>query len=953
MLHPSNLIGKQVDQFRLDDFIAKGAMGMVFKAFDTVLVRTVALKLISKQVVEDLTDEEATMREEARKRLIQEAKAAGRLSHPNILTIYSYGETDDFEYICMEYLRGKTLNQLLSEKKVIEVDQAMSILEQILLALEAANKEQIVHRDIKPSNIMITEDGRLKVMDFGIAKLPSFSMTTTGTVLGTPYYMSPEQISGQKVDIRSDIFSVGAVLYQIVTGERPFEATNTATLAYKIVQVEPIPPDVINVHVPHPLGRILKRALAKNPSERYQNPTEMLQDLKAIREKRMLPSEVEAAAAAKDLEAERAVFARAGEMDMTIHTEPSAHAEGAEATVGGEVSAPRVRVIEIPRDPESDARKSQAQRVAGAQGSAGATDQGEDSSGPEEAGRAQLPQPQDAYPPLLRRAVPEFEGAHTGHRYRLVGIMAVLIIVAGFWYVAFNAFREIKDAVNAPGEPTKPVQDAQTKPQAAPGSPQPAAARPEGAPSEETAAKAGAPSPQPSVEQLVSEAKLVWPSDPAAAQKLLEQAVALKPDHFEASFQLARLLAYRMDYAAAIRQYENTLQLNKQNPEVYFNLGHIYLTQGNYDAAIKNLEACWALKPPFQDEVLANLGIAYLKKDRPEQAKDLFRQALEINPANQVAKGYLAASVKLDKKTAASGTGEAVPTSPVAKEKVAGQLAAQARELLEKEPAEARRLLDEAIALDPDDFDAVFQLGRLLTFQKDYPAAIDQYQKALLLNSRVPDVHFNMGYIYLVSKDYDKAIQYYESSLALSPPYRDEVLTNLGLSHLKKGNAAQARKLFEAALDVNTSNEVARGYLRNMDKSRQGMSDANPGGAPDDSTTPQPQVAASAGKPEEPAQPSQRPLEGDYLVEGVNPSGSTYKGKASLRRQGDTYLVTWTFSNEKFSGSGSLSGEVLAVNWKTASGVSGVVNYEINQDGILKGSWADGAGAETLIPVRR
>ena len=278
-----SLVGKQIDQFRLDQFIAKGAMGGVYKAFDTVLVRTVALKLICKRVEEELSSEESATREEARKRLIQEAKAAGRLAHPNIVTIHSYGETEEFEYICMEYVPGKTLTQVLNEQRVLSTEDSIEIFEQILLALDAANKERIVHRDIKPGNIMVSNDGRVKVMDFGIAKLPSFSMTTTGTVLGTPYYMSPEQITGQKVDIRSDVFSVGAVLYQALTGERPFEAANTATLAYKIVQVEPIPPDVLNIHIPHPLGDVVRRALAKNPADRYQAPLEMLQALRSAK----------------------------------------------------------------------------------------------------------------------------------------------------------------------------------------------------------------------------------------------------------------------------------------------------------------------------------------------------------------------------------------------------------------------------------------------------------------------------------------------------------------------------------------------------------------------------------------------------------------------------------------------------------------------------------------------
>ena len=138
----------------------------------------------------------------------------------------------------------------MNEAKVLAVEEAVAIFDQILQALEMSSREQIVHRDIKPTNIMIMGDKRVKVMDFGIAKIPSLSITTTGTVLGTPYYMSPEQISGQKVDIRSDLFSVGAVFYQVLTGERPFEGESTVTLAYKIVQVEPIPPKVLNVHIP-------------------------------------------------------------------------------------------------------------------------------------------------------------------------------------------------------------------------------------------------------------------------------------------------------------------------------------------------------------------------------------------------------------------------------------------------------------------------------------------------------------------------------------------------------------------------------------------------------------------------------------------------------------------------------------------------------------------------------
>ncbi|MCU0573411.1 MAG: tetratricopeptide repeat protein [Syntrophobacteraceae bacterium] len=935
MLHPSNLIGKQIDQFRLDEFIAKGAMGMVFKAFDTVLMRTVALKLISKQMIEDLTDEELTMREEARKRLIQEAKTAGRLNHPNILTIYSYGETDDFEYICMEYLKGKTLNQLLSQRKVIEVDQAISILEQILLALDAANQEQIVHRDIKPSNIMMTDDGRLKVMDFGIAKLPSFSMTTTGTVLGTPYYMSPEQISGQKVDIRSDIFSVGAVLYQIVTGERPFEATNTATLAYKIVQVDPIPPDLLNVHVPHPLGVILRKSLAKHPSERYQSPVEMMQDLKAVKEKKQLPSQMGAAIPANGLKAGRGFQARAGEMDGSACAGSQGLQNGTEAEMSGDAAPSRGRVVEFRRNGGAERPEEREGPGPGAAEAAEGASEERDPAMQPPANWDHLPTRQDLPHLFYGRGVGGGEQAYSPKRYRLVGVVFVLIVVAGFWYVAFNAFREIKGVVENSTQANGAPQEAKA--------PAPAS----------TQALPEAPAAQPSVEQLILEARSIWPSDPAAAQSLLEKAAAMQPDHFEASFQLARLLAHRMDYAAAKQQYEKTLLINKSNPEVFFNLGHIHLTQGDYDSAIRNLEACLALNPTYKDEVFSNLGISYLKKDLPDQARDAFRRALEINPSNAVARAHLATLLP---SVQGAGEGEQKASVPASAGtgRTVEQLVAEARELMEKDPPQARLLLDEAILREPGDFDAVFQLGRLLTFQKDYAAAIQRYERALELNPASADALFNLGYIHLVSKDYDKAIQHYESCLALSPPYRDEVLTNLGLGHLKKMNLAEARKLFEEALKVNPDNQVARGYLRNMDKLRRNRSDVQLTGAP---TEPRAQPAALKSVVDanaaEAASSGPPPLEGDYLVEGVNPSGSTYKGKASVKRKGDEYTVTWVIANVKFSGKGSLNGDRLAVNWQTSTGESGSLSYQLNQDGTLKGSWADGAGAEMLVPVGR
>ena len=180
-------LGKQIAQFRLVRFIAKGAMGMVFEAQDVTLDRKVAIKLVPKE--EDEEDESRA--DDVRRRFIQEAKVAGQLSHPNIVTVHSYGETDELQYICMEYVEGETLFQLLKTRRRLDPEAAYLIFEQILPAIEAAHKRKIVHRDIKPANIMITPSGQVKIMDFGIARDPSLALTGKGMILGTPYYMSP------------------------------------------------------------------------------------------------------------------------------------------------------------------------------------------------------------------------------------------------------------------------------------------------------------------------------------------------------------------------------------------------------------------------------------------------------------------------------------------------------------------------------------------------------------------------------------------------------------------------------------------------------------------------------------------------------------------------------------------------------------------------------------------
>lgn len=275
MTDPKNLVGQQIDEFRLEHFVDAGAMGTVFKARDTILNRTVALKLMSKN--ECMTPEMT----EGRKRILREAQAAACLSHRNIVSVFRYGETDDFQYIAMEFVTGKTLKQVLEARGKIPVREAILLFDQILQALETAHAEEIVHRDIKPANIMITPDGTAKIMDFGIARIGIQSSTVTGTILGTPMYMSPEQITGQKVDVRSDLFSVGAMLFHVLTGVQPFEAENMAGLVYQIVYTEPVAV-TSDTTLPPAITKIIKKALSKDPAGRYGTSAEMREELLAF-----------------------------------------------------------------------------------------------------------------------------------------------------------------------------------------------------------------------------------------------------------------------------------------------------------------------------------------------------------------------------------------------------------------------------------------------------------------------------------------------------------------------------------------------------------------------------------------------------------------------------------------------------------------------------------------------
>jgi serine/threonine protein kinase len=268
---------RTIGRYEIQAELGRGAMGVVYRAHDPLLSRTVAIKTINM-------DLEQEGMEEYEARFYQEAKAAGGLNHSNIVIVYDIGKTGNLAYMAMEYIEGVELRTMLSQGQPLQVPQALDIAAQVAEGLDYAHEHQVVHRDVKPANILITPHGRAKIADFGIARMRSAeTQTQTGVILGSPKYLSPEQVVGKRADHRSDVFSLGVILYQCLTGSTPFNGDGVSALMYQITNHNPPPPSTLNPQVPVMLDYILAKALAKSVDERYQSAGDFAADLRECR----------------------------------------------------------------------------------------------------------------------------------------------------------------------------------------------------------------------------------------------------------------------------------------------------------------------------------------------------------------------------------------------------------------------------------------------------------------------------------------------------------------------------------------------------------------------------------------------------------------------------------------------------------------------------------------------
>jgi len=270
---------KRLGRYEIVAELGRGAMGVVYRARDPQIDRLVAVKTIS------LLGQEPEQQDEYRQRFIYEAQAAGRLQHPGIVTIFDVGEEPETHdsFIVLEYVAGESLNRVLKREKKLSLPRALQLAAELAEALDYAHSQGVVHRDIKPANILITEDGHAKIADFGIAKLNMAHFTLPGRLLGTPAYMAPEQLVGEGSDGRSDLFSLGVILYAMVTGHSPFPGNSATKVSYKVVNREPVPATAFDLELPRSLDPVISRAMAKDPADRYQRGAEFASDLHQLR----------------------------------------------------------------------------------------------------------------------------------------------------------------------------------------------------------------------------------------------------------------------------------------------------------------------------------------------------------------------------------------------------------------------------------------------------------------------------------------------------------------------------------------------------------------------------------------------------------------------------------------------------------------------------------------------
>lgn len=541
---------------------------------------------------------------------IDEAKLAALLSHQNIVQIYDFGSMEDSYFISMEYLLGKDLRAIAAKSKEkdlpLTLEHALYITSRICSGLDYAHKLRdfqgkplnIIHRDISPQNIFVTYEGDVKLLDFGIAKAASQStITQYGMIKGKVAYMSPEQAAGKPIDQRSDIFSTGILLYELVTGARMFVGESTMQILAKVREAEFERAESMAGGLPIKLYAILDRVLAKAPEDRYQTCGEMLGDL----EECMI-----------ELSYRPAGRGLAQYMKELFEEDIAAEAQLMRDITG-------VRKIELeeeerPKEPEQQA-SVEARSIEGPAAEPQHASTGAASKKP--AAPSDLSSQEQPVTKPPRKVWSLYVG------------VAVIIIVIGLVLGIWRGQKQSRVQQEAGGTATSTVQ---VPPTASPEKTEPATG---------TAKPAGERDIAGDVKALMSQASAVVEADPGKARALMLEAVKLDPTSVQAHFQLGLVYVKQKEYAKAIETYQKVAEMDPQFPDIYFNLGYVYAMSNDYPKAEEMYTRVVKLSPSYLDEALFNLGMVQKRQGKQAEAVANFERALSVNPKNELARQEL------------------------------------------------------------------------------------------------------------------------------------------------------------------------------------------------------------------------------------------------------------------------------------------------------------------------
>jgi serine/threonine-protein kinase len=597
MAQPPQRIGKYV----IDSVLGRGGMGEVYKAHDENLGRYVALKIMRGPSMDDAI---------ARERFIREAQAAGGLRHPNIVTIYDLGEVEGQMYIAMEFIKGDDLEKIIKGRAALSIEDKLNIMIQVCEGVSYAHKNQIVHRDLKPSNIRIDDEGVVKIMDFGIAKMESSNMTASGTVLGTPFYMSPEQVRGIRVDARSDVFALGAILYEVFTFEKAFPG-DMASVFYKIVHEQPVPlAKYMNVPS-ESLQNIVNVCLEKDKSKRLQTAAEMANLLRDSRKWY------------RDQNSQTVIG-----LPQTVQVPSPYHIAPAPTAVESDT-----------KRPNTNANVSTQMTTAGQPTVLGGFPTSVD-AGPstrvDPTHMIQRPQPsapvsQAPVHAQTGTAAPAAPAASSNAAIKILGILFALfafMILAGgafYYFVIYDPDKKITNGDDKKDDIPKvdySAELAQAKSLYLDKKYEEAAA---------IYAKILEKNPEDAeVHFLMGAAKQQMLKNQEALMEY-QRAVELDPKKGKAWQQIGFILMERMDYAKAENSFLKAIQIDPESGANWQGLAQTYMIMQEFDKAQNAYEKLLSLEPN-NDSANYNIGIIYMGKKDFSSAKRSFLKTIEINP---------------------------------------------------------------------------------------------------------------------------------------------------------------------------------------------------------------------------------------------------------------------------------------------------------------------------------